>query len=148
MDDAAFITDMLYTKDIAAYVAADWDAVADDFDPEAFAGYVSRASDAPLRLEFSELGQYRDSWVSGAVELLEGTTPEKLQAELLASSTIADIQFAGKWALVRKEFDGYAGAEQVRLKWVTYYHCRHDPDRWRIVGFTAFFPGGGEVAGQ
>lgn len=140
MSDTAFITDMLYTKDIAAYVAQDWDAVADDFDADAFVGYVRRG-DVPMSIAFSELDQYRDDWLGGAAELLKGTTPEALSADLHGASKIADVAVSGKWALVRKEFDGHAGADRTRLEWTTYYHCRKDPGRWRIVGFTALFPG-------
>lgn len=140
-DDAAraFITDMLYDKDIAAYVAEDWSAVDGDFAREAFTGLLKRGS-APLHIVFPRLEDYRDDWLSGAKELLAGTTPEQLSAELHAASRIADIQFAGRYAIVRKEFDGYAGAARQRLFWTTYYHCRRDDDRWRITGFTAFFP--------
>jgi reactive intermediate/imine deaminase len=135
----AAITDMLYTKDIAAYVAGDWSAVDDDFAHDTFTGLVKRGS-APLQIVFSTVEEYRDDWLAGAKELLSGTTPEALSAELHSSSRIADIQLHGRYAIVRKEFDGYAGASRTRLEWTTYYHCRRDDDRWRVTGFTAFFP--------
>jgi hypothetical protein len=142
----AFITDMLYTKDIAAYVAEDWAAVDRDFAKDAFVGWLKRG-DEPMQIVFPRLEDYRDDWLSGAKDLLVGTTPEQLSAELHAASRIADVAIAGPWALVRKEFDGYAGADQRRLLWTTYYHCRRDDDRWRITGFTALFPGNATFTG-
>jgi enamine deaminase RidA (YjgF/YER057c/UK114 family) len=133
---------MLYDKDIEAYVAEDWGAVADDFDEAAFAGLVKRGNE-PLTIAFAALEDYRADWLDGARTLLKGTTPEVLAAELRAASRIADISFAGPWALVRKEFDGIVGADKVPLRWTTNYHCRRDSDRWRITGFTALFPPAG-----
>jgi enamine deaminase RidA (YjgF/YER057c/UK114 family) len=145
--DVDFITDMLYGKDIAAYVSEDWGAVDDDFDREQFVGYVTRG-DTPMQIAFGVLEEYRDDWLGSATDLLRGTTPEQLSADLHASSRIADISFNGKWALVRKEFDGYAGVDRMRLEWVTHYHCRKDDDRWRIVGFHAIFPASAASAGK
>ena len=137
-DDAraqVLISEMLYDRDIVAFVNSDWFAVADDFDAEQFTGYLSGPAGAPWDIVCPTLDTYAELWVADSVDLLVGTTREQLAAELRAASRIDWIKISGDRALVHKVFDGTANG--VELKRVSYYFLRRDDDRWRITGFAA-----------
>src|SRR3569832_501744 len=68
--DRREIWTMLVERDIAAFVAADWSMVADDFIEASFLGIDGRASDNPdsRRVGFPTLSAYRDEWLRQAAE--------------------------------------------------------------------------------
>lgn len=138
--DTAAITEILYTKDVAAFVAQDWAAVADDFDAARFVGY-SAADDGTWRITFPTLEAYRRSWLEQARELSDAP---RLAVELAAAQRLASITVSDDHALVRKEFDGAitAASGSTTLEWTTYYFLnRAKADApWRITGFVGYLP--------
>lgn len=141
MTATAAIHEILIERDIAAFVAGDWDAVQQDFDADAFTGY-SGASGF-MRLEFPSLDGYRSSWLEQAAQF-RGLDPARLAEQLHAAQRLDRIEISGDRALATKLFDGVvegpSGAQ--RLAWTTYYFLRRSPhdDRWLITGFAGYLP--------
>ena len=146
-EERAAITEMLYDRDIDAFVAEDWSRVIDDFDAEAFVGYQgSHRGNGPWHVIFGRLEEYEANWLGDARAMIAGgADPARLTLELRASSRIAEIEVNGRFALVRKVFDGivHVGEKRVVMDWTTNYLVRKDADRWRITGFMYLPPAGG-----
>lgn len=142
-DDAAartFLTEMLWDRDIPAWVNADWSAVADDFDAEAFVGYVSGPEGGPWSIICPTLADYERLWVAEGLEAAATASRESLAADLRTATWVDSIEIKGDRALMRKRFDGtVAGTPLART---SYYLLRRDPDRWRITGFCALLGAG------
>lgn len=140
--DVEEILDVTWRRDSAAFARGDWAAVEDDFDTDAFVGHQGgEPLGAPWRIGFPTLASYRDLWLEQSVLLRAGQADAELEAQILESSRIAGIEVVGQWALVRKEFDGWAGSadNRTRLLWRTYYFLRRE-GRWRITGFVGYLP--------
>lgn len=141
MTAGSAIHEILIERDIAAFVAGDWDAVQPDFVADAFTGY-SGASGA-MRLQFPSLDSYRSSWLEQAAQF-RGLNPTRLAEQLHAAQRLDHIEISGDRALATKLFDGVvespSGAQ--RLAWTTYYFlCRDSGEgRWLITGFAGYLP--------
>ena len=168
--DRAAIWDMLVYRDIDAYLAVDWEAVADDFLSDEFFGIdagKSRNADRWKPL-FSSLDAYRDVWIAQARETREKADPDTIRAALFALTTLTQIDIDGAFALAHKKFDGGVqnrDGRTERLQWQTHYYCKkvcgktlpdeqspgkQSPDQkspgkqapaaWKIRGFTGYLP--------
>ena len=168
--DRAAIWDMLVYRDIDAYLAVDWEAVADDFLSDEFFGIdagKSRNADRWKPL-FSSLDAYRDVWLEQARETRENADPDRVRAALFALTTLTQIDIDGGFALAHKKFDGSVprrDGSAERLQWQTHYYCKKvygktppdgqspdekspdekSPDKkaaaaWKIRGFTGYLP--------
>jgi enamine deaminase RidA (YjgF/YER057c/UK114 family) len=142
--DRAAIEDMLIHRDVTAFVARDWDAVADDFDAASFVGYSGASGQ--WRLEFPELAAYRDSWLSQAADLGGRGVPD-LATQLAGVQRLASVEVRGDRALVRKVFDGTLRWDggSLPVDWQTYYFLRRDAGRWLITGFAGYLPRDGDA---
>ena len=143
--DRGAIWTMLVERDIAAFVAADWRMVADDFIAEQFLGIDGRGSDNPdaWRVGFPTLAAYRDEWLRQAAESASVAYAEDREAAIHHATTLRDIEIAGDLALAHKKFDGTIaradGGKDV-LNWQTLYFCRRHNGRWKLTGFTGYLP--------
>ena len=158
--DRAAIWDMLVYRDIDAYLAVDWEAVADDFVSDEFFGIdagKSRNADR-WRPAFSSLDAYRDAWMEQARETRENADPDRARAALFALTTLTQIDIDGGFALAHKKFDGSLprrDGSAERLQWQTHYYCKQVPGEqvpgekvsgkkaaaaWKIRGFTGYLP--------
>jgi hypothetical protein len=143
--DRGAIWTMLVERDIAAFVAADWGMVADDFIAEQFLGIDGRGSDNPdfWRVGFPTLAAYRDEWLRQAAESAKVAYAEDREAAIHRATTLRDIEIAGDVALAHKKFDGTIaradGGKDV-LNWQTLYFCRRHHGRWKLTGFTGYLP--------
>lgn len=137
--DLAAITDMLISRDVAAFVAGDWDAVAADFDASSFVGYSGASGD--WSLEFPDLDSYRRSWLGQAADLGGRGVPD-LADQLTRVQRLASVEVRGDRALVRKVFDGTITGPggSVVVDWQTYYFLRRAGTRWLITGFAGYLP--------
>jgi enamine deaminase RidA (YjgF/YER057c/UK114 family) len=140
--DRRAIWDMLVTRDIEAFTAADWPGVAADFDADAFFAVDAAASPNPdtWRIGYATLDDYRDDWLRQRAALAD---VEDLRAALHAATTLRDIDIRGDLAVAHKKFDGTArrrDGSTLRLSWQSLYHCRRSEGRWRIAGFTGYLP--------
>ncbi len=139
------IWEMLVTRDIDAFLAADWQAVAGDFIAERFLGIDAAKSVNPdgWRLAFPTLDAYRDEWLRQAEDFRTVSFAEDPRAAIFTTTRLEEIEFNGDTALVRKKFDGSIrksdGSQDV-LKWQTLYYCRLHEGRWKIAGFTGYLP--------
>lgn len=136
---------MLVDRDIAAFLAADWAMVADDFVPQGFIGIDAGRNPNPAawRLGFPTLDAYRNEWLRQARAFQEERFAEEPRAAIFATTTLEEIEVAGDTALARKVFDGGLkkadGGTDV-MKWQTLYCCRRHEGRWKISGFTGYLP--------
>lgn len=143
--DRAAIWDMLVYRDIDAYLAVDWEAVADDFLSDEFFGIdagKSRNADRWKPL-FSSLDAYRDVWIAQARKTRENADPDTVRAALFALTTLTQIDIDGAFALAHKKFDGGVqnrDGRTERLQWQTHYYCKKAPAAWKICGFTGYLP--------
>lgn len=143
--DRGAIWTMLVERDIAAFVAADWSMVADDFIAEQFLGIDGRGSDNPdsWRIGFPTLTAYRDEWLRQAAQSAKVAYAEDREAAIHRATNLRDIEIEGDVALAHKQFDGTIsradGGKDV-LSWQTLYTCRRHDGRWKLTGFTGYLP--------
>ena len=139
------IWEMLVSRDIDAFLAADWSMVADDFVEEGFIGIDGRRETNPdnWRLNFPSLAAYRDEWLRQAEDFAGQSFAEDPRTAIFTTTTLEDIEINGDQALARKKFDGSLkktdGSVDI-LKWQTVYYCRLHQGRWKIAGFTGYLP--------
>lgn len=139
------IWEMLVSRDIAAFLAADWSMVAGDFVEESFIGIDGRHDANPdnWRLTFPSLAAYRDEWLRQAKDFATQSFAEDPRAAIFTTTTLEDIEINGDQALARKKFDGSlkkTDGSVDTLKWQTVYYCRLHQGRWKIAGFTGYLP--------
>lgn len=139
------IWEMLVTRDIDAYLAADWSMVADDFIEEGFLGVSGNKDANPDRwtLAFPTLTAYRDEWLRQAREGLDTAYGEDPRAAIFRTTQLEDIDIVGETALVRKKFNGgirKADGSFDAMNWQTLYYCRRLHGHWKIAGFTGYLP--------
>ncbi|MBB2673125.1 hypothetical protein [Rhizobium sophoriradicis] len=139
------IWEMLVSRDIDAFLAADWSMVEDDFVEEGFIGIDGRKEVNPdnWRLAFPSLAAYREEWLRQARDFAGQSFAEDPRAAIFTTTTLEDIEIEGDTALVRKKFDGgITKADGTRdvLQWQTLYYCRLHEGRWKISGFTGYLP--------
>ena len=143
------IWEMLVPRDIGAFLAADWQAVAGDFLKANFTGLDARFLPSPdaWRLSFPTLAAYRDAWLRQAREAKTareaGLYAEEARAAIFRATRLEEIEVDGAAALARKRFDG--GIRRTdggldRMNWQTLYICRLDGGRWKIAGFVGYLP--------
>ncbi|NWJ23363.1 hypothetical protein [Rhizobium sp. RM] len=139
------IWEMLVTRDIDAFLAADWDKVADDFVEDGFLGINANRETNPdnWRLSFPSLVAYRDEWLRQAQDFQKEKFAEDPRTAIFTTTTLEEIEVEGETALVRKKFDGglrKADGSFDTMKWQTLYYCRLHKGRWKISGFTGYMP--------
>ncbi|TBB16339.1 hypothetical protein ELH48_32525 (plasmid) [Rhizobium ruizarguesonis] len=139
------IWEMLVSRDIDAFLAADWSMVEHDFVEEGFIGIDGRKEVSPdkWRLAFPTLSAYRQEWLRQAEDFAKHSFAEDARTAIFTTTTLEDIEIEGDMALVRKKFDGGIskpdGTRDV-MQWQTLYYCRLHEGRWKISGFTGYLP--------
>ena len=139
------IWEMLVTRDIDAFLAADWSKVAGDFVEDGFLGINANRASNPdeWRLSFPSLAAYRDEWLKQANDFQKEAFAEDPRTAIFTTTTLEEIEVEGDTALVRKKFDGglrKADGSFDVMKWQTLYYCRLHEGRWKISGFTGYMP--------
>jgi hypothetical protein len=141
--DRHAIWDMLVERDIAAFVAADWSMVADDFDEHRFLGIHAHNATNPdeWNAAFPTLADYKAEWLRQAAETAAVKFAEPLAEGIHRATNLSEIDITGDVALARKKFDGKIakadGSFDV-LNWQTLYFCRKVGGRWKIAGFVGY----------
>jgi hypothetical protein len=136
---------MLVERDIAAFVAADWSMVAEDFIAEGFLGINGGKSGNPddWRISFPTLEAYRDDWLRQARESQLLDYAEDVLAGIHRATSLTEIEINGDIAIAHKKFDGaiaLANGGQDRLNWQTLYFCRRVSGAWKLTGFAGYLP--------
>ena len=105
--DRRAIWDMLVERDIAAFVAADWSMVADDFDEQRFLGIHAHNAENPDEWDaaFPTLAEYRTEWLRQAAETAAIKFAEPLAAGIHRATNLSRIDITG---------ERRAGAQEVR----------------------------------
>jgi len=143
--DRHAIWTMLVERDIAAFVAANWSLVADDFIETQFIGIDGGRADNPdaWRIGFPSLADYREEWLRQARESRQITYVEDRAAAIHRATTLVDIEISGDVALAHKKFDGTIaridGGRDV-LNWQSLYFCRRVAGAWKLTGFAGYLP--------
>lgn len=143
--DRGAIWTMLVERDIAAFVAADWSMVADDFVAEGFLGIDAARNNDPdgWRINFPTLAAYRDEWLRQARNAAALAYAEDPEAAIHRATRLTDIDIRGDLALAHKKFDGsIAKADGTKdvLHWQTLYFCRRTAAGWKLTGFIGYMP--------
>ncbi|MEQ1769493.1 MAG: hypothetical protein ABL879_06595 [Devosia sp.] len=143
--DRGAIWTMLVERDIAAFVAADWNMVENDFIESAFLGIDGGGSDNPdsWRVGFPTLAAYRDEWLRQARESQATKYAEDRATGIHRATTLQHIEISGDIALAHKKFDGtIAKADGTKdiLNWQTLYFCRRVGGVWKLTGFAGYLP--------
>ena len=139
------IWDMLVDRDTKAFVAADWDMVADDFIEENFMGINAGKHQSPdaWTMGFPDLETYKNQWLHQAREFSSTEWAEDLEEAFYRVTNLRDIEIVGDSALVHKKFFGSitkASGEKVQTDWQTLYRCRKVMSTWKIAGFVGYMP--------
>lgn len=147
--DRRAIWDMLVTRDIDAFVSADWAAVADDFVAANFTGISGNFQPDPqgYSLAFPTLEAYRREWLRQAQDFVASRDAGAFAGDprdgIFAATRLEEIEIDGDAALVRKKFDGHlakSDGSSERMNWQTLYVCRREGGRWKIAGFVGYLP--------
>jgi hypothetical protein len=143
--DRHAIWTMLVTRDIDAFLAADWSMVEDDFERIGFIGVHAHKCENPdsWRVAFPTLEAYRDEWLRQAAATAKVRYAEPLRAALFRATNLRDIDVAGDVAMAHKKFDGTiarADGGQDTLNWQTLYFCGRRHGRWKLTGFVGYMP--------
>jgi len=143
--DRSAIWTMLVPRDIAAYVAADWSMVEDDFIAGDFMGVHGNGKDNPdgWTISFPDLAAYRDEWLRQAHEGQKVRYAEDVEAGIHRATSLTEIEIKGERAIAHKKFDGTIkkadGGLDV-LNWQTIYFCRKHEGQWKLTGFVGYLP--------
>jgi enamine deaminase RidA (YjgF/YER057c/UK114 family) len=136
--------DMLVARDVEAFVAGDWQRVAEDFIPETFIGIDGKGSPdrAEWDLRYPTVASYRQRWEASSRELLGNAEQQALRAALYEASSLRRIDVNGDAAVVHKQLKGAlpTRGKPTTIDWTTLYFCRRTEDRWRIQGFLGYLP--------
>lgn len=143
--DRSAIWTMLVDRDIAAYIAADWSMVEDDFVADDFLGINGNGRDNPdgWTISFPTLADYREEWLRQAREGQAVAYAEDAQAAIHRATSLTEIEIKGERAVAHKKFDGTiarADGGQDRLNWQTVYFCRKVGGAWKLTGFVGYLP--------
>ncbi len=143
--DRWLIWEMLVTRDIKAFVNADWDMVADDFVAEGFMGTDACKQGNPdaWKLSYPDLNAYREEWLTQAKSYKSTDWQEDPEHALFRVTTLRDIEIRGDSALVHKKFFGNlrpSNESDTSTEWQTLYRCRKVAGSWKIAGFTGYMP--------
>lgn len=143
--DRRAIWEMLVSRDIAAFLAADWSMVEADFIPEGFLGISGNKTRNPddWTLAFPTLERYRDEWLRQAKDFASVKLAEDASTAIHTATRLEEIDIQDGTALVRKKFDGgikLADSGFDVMQWQTLYYCRFHDGRWKISGFTGYLP--------
>lgn len=143
--DRAAIWDMLVARDIAAFVAGDWAAVADDFIAEGFFGVdAGKSADVDKWMpRFATLEAYRIEWLRQAAETRALAADATVEGDIRRLTDLSRIAVEGDFAVAHKKFDGIVRLKSGgvdMLEWQTLYFCRRIDGRWKIQGFTGYMP--------
>ncbi|SEN48515.1 hypothetical protein SAMN04488003_11831 [Loktanella fryxellensis] len=147
--DRRAIWTMLVPRDIDAFVAADWAAVADDFLADNFTGISGHFQPDPqgYTLAYPNLDAYRTDWLAQAQDFARqrdaGAYAGDPRSGIHAATRLEEIEITGDTALVRKKFDGHlprTDGPDERMNWQTLYWCRKVGGQWKIAGFIGYLP--------
>lgn len=143
--DRSAIWTMLVPRDIAAYVAADWSMVENDFlEAEFFAINGNRQGNPDgWTISFPTLAHYRDEWLRQAREGQDISYAEDLEAGIHRATSLTEIEITGDRAIAHKKFNGeikLSDGGTDRLNWQTLYFLRKSEAQWKLTGFVGYLP--------
>ncbi|UYV37880.1 glycosyltransferase [Rhodobacteraceae bacterium D3-12] len=130
--------------DIDAFIAADWDAVVDDFDTANFFAIDAGFSDDPAdwTVGFPTLAAYRDTWLRSSAETREKADMQNLRHALFSGAKIKRIDFyPDHTAIMHKVFDGNLPLKDGTIEpyaWQSVFTLRKIAGSWKIISFVGY----------
>ena len=142
-DDRNYLWEMLVNRDIKAFIAQDWEMVADDFVEDGFMGIDAgkHLNIDKWELKYPDLRSYKNEWLKQAAEFAQLDLVEDSEDALHRVTVLQDIEIKGDFALLHKKFFGpicKKDGEEISTDWQTLYRCRKVDNVWKIVGFTGY----------
>lgn len=139
--------------DIDAFIAGDWEAVAQDFDAEKFIAIDAGRNHDPANwtVGFPNLGAYRATWLRMSAETRERADLGKLREAMFAGARVKRIDFRDDiTCILHKVFDGHTplknGGEEP-YGWQSVFTLRKSEARWKVCSFVGYLraktPSGG-----
>lgn len=144
-EDRSAIWTMLVSRDIKAFVNADWSMVEADFVADDFMGINGNRTGNPdgWTISYPTLDLYRDEWLRQARESQQVVYAEDPEAGIHRVTSLTEIEITGERAVAHKKFDGeirLADGGVDRLNWQTLYFCRKVGGAWKLTGFVGYLP--------
>ena len=136
---------MLVQRDTDAFIAQNWEMVADDFIATGFFGIDGRklSNIDSWRLTFPTLDSYRKEWLRQAADMAGRSFRCDARLAIYEATTLRDIEITSDFALAHKKFDGWleeTDGNRIRLLWQSLYVCRKSAGRWKIAAFSGYLP--------
>lgn len=144
-EDRGAIWEMLVTRDIKAFLNADWSMVEHDFITEGFIGIDGCQSNEPhdWKFKFPNLESYKAAWLQQAKSFNQTEWAENPEESLFRITELQNIEINDNAALAHKTFNGeimQSHGQPVPFRWRTVYYCRKINGTWKIVGFNGYLP--------
>jgi hypothetical protein len=139
------IWEMLVSRDISAFLAADWSMVEGDFIEDEFLGVDGRKAQNPdsWTISFPSLAAYRQEWLRQAAETKATIYAEDVRGAIFRATSLEQIDIFADRAIAHKKFNGSiarADGGIDSLLWQSLYFCRHSGGRWKLSGFIGYLP--------
>jgi len=143
--DEQAIWEMLVKRDTEAFVAQNWDAIANDFENDVFFGIDAALNEDPTfwKMRFPSIESYKEEWLGQGLETSKTVEPAVALEAILNATTLNHIEIAGDTAIAHKKFNGHLpnrNGTVTRLLWQTIYVLRRISQQWKIVSFVGFLP--------
>jgi len=143
--DRRALWEICVARDIAAFLAADWNICADDFLAEGFVGVHGKFATDPdsWQLSFPTLDSYRQAWEEQSRDFAREKFVDDPCAILYSAMRLDPIQLQGDHAFVHKKFAGElrtAGGKIIPLHWQSLFFARRTAGGWKLRGFVGYLP--------
>ncbi len=144
-DEREYLWEMLVHRDIEAFVAQDWNMVANDFASEVFLGIDAgkQSNVDKWELKYPDLKSYKEEWLKQAKEFSQIDLVEDKEDAFHRVTVLQDIEIKGDVSFLHKKFFGSMKRRdggEIHTDWQTLYVCRKIEGVWKIIGFTGYMP--------
>jgi hypothetical protein len=144
-DERHAVFEMAVVRDVRAFVAGDWAAIAADFVEDGFFGLDGRgdASPASWRLTYPTLGAYRDRWLGQSAEFRARRYEQDPAESIFGLLEVPLLELEGDSGVLLKRFDGTilpVGGEPIALRWESLFVLRRIGGSWKVQGFVGYLP--------
>jgi hypothetical protein len=144
-DERHAVFEMAVVRDVRAFVAGDWAAIAADFVEDGFFGLDGRgdASPASWRLTYPTLGGYRDRWLKQSAEFRARRYERDPAESIFGLLAVPLLELDGDSGVLLKRFDGTIqpiGGDPITLRWESLFVLRRIGGAWKVQGFVGYLP--------
>jgi hypothetical protein len=139
------VWDRVVREDIAAFVAGEWQRIADDFVEPGFFGLDACGSADPRawRLTYATLAAYRDRWLAQSQLFRQRPPAGEAVNGLLGLVSVPLLELTGDSGVLLKRFDGslaLADGGSLPFAWESLFVLRRVGETFRVQGFVGYLP--------